>query len=451
VTDGPTEISEALQMAESLIRDIADAEIHLFSDGAVGTLEEFENRNLPLIFHRLGIRRHNVAFTSLEVRPNPENPAQRAVFCGLANLTPTALDTTVELSFEGEVVDVRPVQIPEGESVPLVFLVSQPRDGLFSVRHTAPDDLPADNQASVMSQLPRPPRVLLVTRGNRFLEKALRSAGDLALTVAAEVPAEDTPWEVVVLDDVVPTRWPGGNVLAIRAAATNWFEFTEPLRAPAIVDWKTSHPLLRSVSFDDVAVAEATGVKPPTWGTVLVEAAQGPLLIAGEVGRQRVVWVGFDVLNSTWPLRVAFPIFVANAMGWLDPATARAEHLNVRAGDALRFELPLDVAEVEVQPPGGPAERIPLDPGAREAVYGSTDRQGPYTLRWGTNQVVFAVRALDLAESDSAPRDEIQVGRFGGATATTMRSANLEIWRWFAVGALAVLLVEWWFYHRRTA
>src|SRR5262249_54849237 len=160
----------ALKMAESLVHDVADAEIHLFSDGSVGSLEEFENRNLPLVFHKVGLRRRNVAFTSLEVRPNPENPIQRAVFTSVANLTDSLLETAVELSFDGDVVDVRPVSIPPGESQPLVFVVSQQRDGIFTVRHGAKDDLPADNQATVVSPLPKPARVLLVTRGNRFLE-----------------------------------------------------------------------------------------------------------------------------------------------------------------------------------------------------------------------------------------------------------------------------------------
>ena len=31
------------------------------------------------------------------------------------------------------------------------------------------------------------------------------------------------------------------------------------------------------------------------------------------------------------------------------------------------------------------------------------------------------------------------------------RQANLEIWRWFALTALLILLFEWWYYHRRTA
>jgi hypothetical protein len=451
VTDGPARIVDALKMAESLVRDIADAEIHLFSDGAVGALEELENHNLPLVFHKVGSRRHNVAFTSLEVRANPENPQQRAVFCSLANLTANPLETTVELSFDDDVLDVRPVQLPPGETEPLVFVVSQQRDGVFRVRHTASDELSADNQASVVSHLPQPLRTLLVTRGNRFLEKSLGAAGGVTLTVASDIPPGESPWDLVVLDNVEPSQWPPGNVLAIRVAETNWFEFTETLRTPAIVDWRSTHPLLRFVNFDGVAIAEAVGVSPPHWGTVLADSPQGPLIIAGELGRRRIVWVGFDLLNSTWPLRVAFPIFVANAVEWLDPATARAERLNIRAGDPLRFELPIGVTAVEVRPHGRDWQTLPADTGAREVIFGATDRQGVYPLRWGTNAVTYAVRALDLAESDSTPSDEIQIGRFGGAAATSMRSANLEIWRWLAAAALIVLMFEWWFYHRRTA
>lgn len=450
-TDGAARMGEALRMAESLIRDVADAEIHLFSDGAVGSLAEFENHNLPLVYHRVGQRRNNVALTSLEVRPNPENPKQRAVFTSVANLTSAAVDTTVELEFDGEMIDARPITIPAGESASMVFVVNQDRDGVFRARHTATDDLAADNQATVMSLLPPPMKVLLVTRGNRFLERALRLAGDSEVTVAQDLPRAEGPWDLVVLDDVTPTVWPAANVFAVRVSGTNWFDHTGPIRAPAIVDWRSSHPLLRFVSLDNVAVAEAVGVKPPSWGNVLIEAPQGPLLVAGEIGRHRLVWIGFDLLSGTWPLRVSFPIFVANAVDWLNPATLRAERLNLRSGEPLRYELPEPAVKVEVKPPGGDWETVTLDAGAREAVYGATDRQGAYQLRWGTNQVTFAVRALDLTESDTTPRTEIPVGRFGGTVATSVKNVNVEIWRWLVGAALAILMVEWWYFHRRTA
>src|SRR6266487_3419380 len=50
-SDSPTRLIPALKMAESLVRDRRDAEIHLFSDGAVPELTQFENKGLPLIFH----------------------------------------------------------------------------------------------------------------------------------------------------------------------------------------------------------------------------------------------------------------------------------------------------------------------------------------------------------------------------------------------------------------
>lgn len=451
VTDGPARTEEALKMAESLIRDVPDAEIHLFSDGAVGGLGAFENHNLPLVFHRVGERLNNVAITALDVRANPEDPSQRAVFASLSNLTSERLETTVELSFGGELLDVRPVEVAAGETTPLVFVVNQQADGVFSVRHTAADDLAVDNQASVASRLPKPVKVLLVTRGNRFLERALRAAGGVELSVVGQPPAETAAWDVVVLDDVTPAVWPEGSVLAIRSAAPDWFEVRGPVATPVVIDWKTSHPLLRFVSLDNVQIGEALGIGVPRWGTVLAEAPQTPLLVAGELGRRRVVWVGFDVLASTWPLRVSFPMFVANAVEWLNPSSAAGERLNLRTGEPIRIGLPEGTTAVEVRAPGRGWQAVGVDPGASEAVFGGTERQGQYGIRHGTNEITVVVRALDPQESDSRPRAEIPMGRFGGTAATTMRSANLEIWRWFAAAAMAVLLAEWWFYHRRTA
>ena len=71
----------------------------------------------------------------------------------------------------------------------------------------------------------------------------------------------------------------------------------------------------------------------------LVESPTTPLVLAGEIGRQRVVWLGFDTLESTWPLRISFPIFIANAVDWLNPANARAAQFQVHPGDPIRLAL----------------------------------------------------------------------------------------------------------------
>lgn len=451
VTDAPTRLNEALRLAESLTRNRSDAEIHLFSDGAGFDLGEFEGKDLRLIYHRIGQRANNLGVVSLDVRANPEDPAQRAVFAGVANVSPTAQQTEVELLFEGQLLESRPVNLATNETLPLVFVANQSRDGVFTVRLTAKDDLAVDNQASIVSILPRPARVLLVSRGNRFLEKALRAVGKVELAVAGDCTDAATAFDIVVLDDATPTVWPTVNVLAFHTMPTNWFADWSKVEAPPIVDWKNTHPLLRFVNFDNVQVAESFAAKTPRWAVSLADSPQASLLLTGERERQRIVWVGFDLLQTTWPLRISFPIFVANAVEWLNPATASANQLTVRAGDAFHFGLAQPLTGAQLTLPDGTAKPMVLDPKARELVFSETVKQGIYKLHAGTNDVTFCVNLMDGAESKTAPRESLPFGKFGEVKATTLQRANLELWRWIAAAGLMVLLFEWWFYHKRTA
>jgi len=450
VTDSPTRLVEALKMAESLTRDKTGAEVHLFSDGAAPGLSEIENKGLPLVYHLVGRRANNLGIVSLDVRPNPEDPNQRAVFTSVANYSPEEQKTEIELRFDDQSLETKTVTVPPTNTTPVVFLASQPRDGVFSVRLSGNDDLAADNQASIVSLLPQPVRVLLVSRGNRFLEKALRAAGRMELTVAADLTEPKPEADFVVLDDVTPSVWPRQNVLAIHTMNTNWFASAGSVDAPAIVDWKSTHPLLRFVSFDNVSIARTLAVKTPTWALSVADSPPTPLILAGELARQRIVWLGFDTLESTWPLRISFPIFIANAVDWLNPASIQTSQLLVKAGEPLRQALNEPVPSAEVTFPDGRKRALAVDTNAQELVFGDTARQGVYHLTLGTNQTVFCVDLLDSAESDTHPRAELNFGRFGNVTATTMRRANLEIWRWIAALGLAVLMFEWWYYHRRT-
>jgi len=452
-SDGPTRLVPALKMAESLVRDLdpkTNPEIHLFSDGAVPQLDEFENKALPLIFHGVGKGVNNLGITALDVRSNPEDARQRAIYASIANFSTNSQPTEVELLLDDRLLETRPITIPAGETSPQIFLAAQPRDGVFTVRLTAKDDLPVDDQASIVSLLPKPVRVLLVSRGNRLLERALRAVPNVELAAATDLTDAATVFDFVVLDGVTPAVWPKGNVLAIHVVNTNWFQGVTQVEAPPIVDWKSAHPLLRYAGFDNVQVMQSLSAKTPTWATSLVEAPQTPPVFAGELGRQRIIWIGFDTLESNWPLRVSFPIFIANAVDWLNPANARSGQLLVKAGDAFRLALTEPVTSAQVTVPGGAAKTLTLDANANELVFGDTLRQGTYRVRLGTNDTVFCVNLLDTAESNIKPHEAVQLGKHTQVAATTKQRANMELWRTIAALGLLMLLFEWWYYHRRT-
>jgi hypothetical protein len=78
-------------------------------------------------------------------------------------------------------------------------------------------------------------------------------------------------------------------------------------------------------------------------------------------------------------------------------------------------------------------------------------RQGIYRLQNGSSEVVFASNLADASESDNGPREELNLGGYSQVTRTGQKRANLEIWRWLVLAALIVLMLEWWYYHKRTA
>ncbi|HNQ87775.1 MAG TPA: BatA and WFA domain-containing protein [Verrucomicrobiota bacterium] len=451
VSDAPTRLGEAFKLAQPLVKDRADAEIHLYSDGAASDLEEFEHEGLRVVFHRVGSRARNAGVVSLDVRPHPEDPARRAVFAGLANASSNRVETEVELRFNDGLVETRSVAMEPRETVPLVFATSQAENGIFEVRMTFEDDLEADNRASVVSLLPEPVDLLLVTRGNRYLQRALVAAGNTRVAVASDVADGAGGFGVTVVDDVLPAAWPSNNVLAVRTVPPGAIEITGRQEVPAIVDWMTTHPLLRSVGLDNVQIDEALVALPPPWATAVVEAPGAPLILAGEFGRQRVVWIAFDLLQSSWPLRVSFPMFIANAVDWLNPATARRAELLVPAGSPLRWQAPADVTNATVRLPDGSERVVPVAAGSGVVVFGDTGRRGVYQLQAGTNAVTFCVNLLDARETDTAPQSELRFGRYARVVAGADRRASLELWRWLALAGLVVCFGEWWFYHRRTA
>ncbi|MBM3823091.1 MAG: VWA domain-containing protein [Verrucomicrobia bacterium] len=453
VSDGPTRLSDAFKLADTLTRDQqADAETHLFSDGAASDLADFESKGMRLVYHRVGTTNHNAGVVALDVKANPENPAQRAIFAGIANYSSNALQAELELRFNDQVLDSKPITLDPRRSEPVVFVAAQSPEvpiGKFTVSLKTTDDLAVDNSASVISKLPSPVRVLLVTRGNRFLEKALRAAGQVELTIVEDIKTPPQT-DLVVLDDLTPSVWPEQNVLAIHTSNPAWFSAPPaPLEAPAIVDWKTSHTLMRFVSFDNVQIAQANAVRTPDWAVSILDSQQSPLILAGERERQRIVWVGFDVLKSSWPRRPSFIIFMVNAVEWLNPFSGSP--LSIRAGEPFRLPKPEGVAKAEVTFPDGTTRSLDLEPQSRDIVVGDTSRQGVYHLKAGTQETLFAVNLLDSPESDIAPREEIKLGKYGEVSATTLKKASLELWRWIAAAALVLMCCEWWYFNKRTA
>ena len=446
VTDSPTRLLEAIKLSQNLSRNRPKVEVHLFSDGVSSDLDAFELQDLNLEYHRLGKGGGNLGITSLEVRSNPEQLGQQSVFATIGNFSTNTMSSEVSLFFDDQMIGNRRLTVRPTNTASLVFSSNQRTNGVFRMKLKNDDFLQVDNIGSVMGLTRRNVEVLLITKGNVFLEKALRSIDDVNLIVKSSLTDSTPNVDVVVLDSIRPTVWPSGNVMAINTQSTNWFQPSGLLESPPIVDWKSAHPILRFVNFDNVQVAQSLNSELPTWMNPIVETQSVPLIAVGENDANRCVWVGFNPLDSTWPLRVSFPIFIANAIDWLDPKIVT----NLSAGEPFSMRMAEKGSAVVVTLPDGEIVETSTM-GNGEFVFADTFQQGVYHAKYGTNEISFCVNLLNAGESAIESRDVLKLGKYGRVEATLQLDADKELWRWFAIICLLLLVFEWWFYHRRTA
>jgi hypothetical protein len=191
-------------------------------------------------------------------------------------------------------------------------------------------------------------------------------------------------------------------------------------------------------------VQKAAKLTVPPVAVPVVESREGPLVIAYERGRTRAVVVAFRPLESDWPLRLSFPLFLANAIEWLRGVSA-AEGL---PGAPLRFVLGPDEREITVSAPDGRSVKLEGTPGS-EVVFGETSRAGLYTASRAAGDTRVALNLMSVRESAGLVAAELKLASGKSVAGTAPALPPERWWRWFALAALAFLLLEWFVYHRR--
>jgi hypothetical protein len=225
-----------------------------------------------------------------------------------------------------------------------------------------------------------------------------------------------------------------------------------------ITDVRADSPLLRYVSLDETHIARARRIEAPSWAEVLVAAEDGPLLLAGNVGGQRVAILAFDLHHSNLPLQIAFPILIANLSNWLAPSSAVEVPATGEGGSTLRPGMPVvlwppvGVESIAVRSPSGQEWTYDVE-GSAPIPFGETGELGVYTVEQRsaeeTTQAQFAVNLFAKDESHIEPQDTITLGEAPVEGQDEDVVGRREWWRWPALAALGVLVVEWFVHWRR--
>jgi Ca-activated chloride channel family protein len=468
VTYGTSDIGQALALAGSLGQTTAGPDgsrarlrVNLFTDGSYGSITGGEADTLDIRLVQVGTSGENQGITALSARADPLNANRYQVFARVRNYADAPYRGTLSLTVDGTLNESRDITLPpdSDDAASAQFIFSDLPVGARSVtaKLAGNDVFTLDNSAYGVLDVGRRAEILLVTNGNTFLEKmlSLLPAGDVSRVTSRRYPAIDSDsYDVVVLDGFVPETLPRGNVLIFNPADSALFGTEGEIRRPTIRNWERDDPLMRFVDLREVAIARTQKITPPGWMRTLVTSDDTPLMLAGEQDGQRVVLVGFDLRQSNLPLSAAFPILMSNILGYLEPGGQAAQH-DLRPGAPLNIAPLPQAEEIVIRRPNGPSQAIPSD--GHPIQYSDTLVPGIYTVsQRAAGQTLleepFAIDASDEAESDVRPKPvSLGSGRTlqaGGAP--ELVPVNREIWTWLIVPVLALLLIEWFWFHRKS-
>jgi hypothetical protein len=241
----------------------------------------------------------------------------------------------------------------------------------------------------------------------------------------------------------------------------NLWESAEEMKDLFVREFRHAHPLFRGVeTLQGLSIGSARKLPRealPARATAMMETQRDPVLWA--LGRDRFtdlvqtfpLVIGASAWNTNWPKQPpgTLPLFLDNIL--------------VQLGRYKEYEEPQRPGIVKTLDPGAannvtvlrrePLESAPKEllrqPG-RELTYGTLEQVGLYEVSWGQmDPYRFAVNLFDMNESDIQPRDVIQVGDDEVSVSAEPVRQRQELWLWFAAGALAILLLEWYIYRRR--
>lgn len=458
----PCDLASALDLALTLVRGAGSGEVVLVTDGAFDRTPA-----LDLLLRRCRVvpvtggtdDATNAGIVSLALRPLPGEAGVHELFVGVRGggaAVPLTVSTATPKVSRDQAPDPSSWEwariasadvVPQDGSASQLFRIQAAPGAALRVGLPRGDALEADDEALVVVPARSRRRVLLVSPHPFLLERALRALPQVELFIAAE-PGSAADYDAVVVDGPVPRVLPDAPLLVFGGPPEG--EPDAALADPRVLRWESDHPALRHARWDAVRVATAHGGALPPGGAVVVESDQGPLAVTWPAHGGRALWFRFDLTESDLPLRVAFPVLVADAVDWLtegaeqDGVLPTGRPRDVAAGAAPSALLlqegerprPLQARSGVVRVPAltrcGVASLVPEAPGARPQL------------------LAFALLSAEETRLDARGAEGASGGSDSVVAAAAQRVPGRKaLWPWAVALAIGVLMAEWAVHHRR--
>jgi Mg-chelatase subunit ChlD len=449
-TTQPANLQAALSVAGSLAEGRAEAQLVIVGDGSVDRSQVPQSFTLPIRY--LGVGTSTAANLAMDGLTTRVSDGSLSALARVTNNGQQPASTTITLRVDGNRFDARTLRVDPNSTA------TQQWDNLPAAAHTlearldTADDLALDDAAWAVLAGDRPTRVLLVSEGNVFVERALslRQGTEVTRVSPGDYASQSQAYDLVVLDGFVPPVLPvGSSVLLLHPPLDNGLLAAGPdVTVSGVRASRDSDPLLADVPLEGVHVSLARRLVAPAWADAVLSSPETPLLLVGDQAGRRVGVIGFDVHQSDLPLQPGFPVLMQHLLDWLTPRASTATPV-VQVGDSVTLTPLPETASVTVVTPDG--RRIDVAPPLPPPAFTATDAPGLYQVvqrdaAGRETSSFFASNFVNARESRLAPGYE-SVFALAGPRSLPIKAPQ-EFWEVLAVAGLVFLALElalaWW-------
>ncbi|WP_054956471.1 vWA domain-containing protein [Paenibacillus dakarensis] len=499
---GQASYRETLSLASALTREETDAEVIVFTDGqwkedpvqmvfnAPISVEKISGGSLPL----------NYAIEQFGISNKDAAGATNTAIAVLSSNSAQPVTVEVNLYGDDKLLTSREAEVQSSAKSTLSF-DNVPYAEVYRLELAGDDEYEADNGSYAFGTKLGSSRVLLLTPGNMFLEKALQLSGAevTRVTVSAEstestkgtggtesteresgtakaadqgneVPVPAGDFDLIVMDGPVPDMFRKGDWAALTAKTPLWTIGTQgtkkkiPGGQPVI----SAHPVTSYITLSGVYVGTFMD-EQPLWGEPIIKLGDTPVVYAGkEAGYPRLSF-GFLLQGSDLPLSSEFPVLVNNTLKWM--TAGKGSGLGrYMAGAVADIPIAADTVKAAWVPKDGLALKTGIDrPEALRTEKGYSSAQtvpempGLYAFEQENTagekiSYLLAVTA-DPFEGELAVDQGPVLSHAGdgqteakdGEGSTTPENTNapgMSLIPWLAALALIVIAAEWGVYQR---
>ena len=452
VTNQDADLEQALSLATSLAAGHTDAQVLVIGDGHVLPPDQTLVASFPVRYLEIGTDAPNAALLALA---SQTIQGQLVSLAQIANYSHQQRSIPVELYADGKLAGVQTAILPAGASGALQWGPLPPATRFLHARIISQDAMTIDHEAWAIAGGSMHGRVLLVTKGNSFLEASLRLQSNIDLfETTPDKYANVGKFDLTVFDSFVPSSLPSGALFFVDPPAGSYIfgQSGAEIIISHISAGSDSQNLLNQVDLSSIhVVRKSHHLSLAPWMQSVIVTPETPLLVAGEQNNRRMAVLSFNLHDSDLPLQPTFPIFIYNLVNWFLPLPVPG-NAQVAPDTPVTVQVWPGAERITITGPG--QQSVTVAPPFPVTAFHQTEKIGIYSVtQYTQNQELhgaFTINLFDPLQSRLTPAAQLPIAQsipFDSGSPAIPRVLR-EIWPWIAAFLLLVLCAEWWLFSR---